>query len=308
MGALDGKVAIVTGAGRGIGRGEAIGLAAEGASVIVNDLGGSWDGTGHDQRPAQQVVDEIVAAGGAAVANYDDIAEWDGGRRLIEQAIDTYGRLDILVCNAGIARDRTIFNMSESEWDDVIRVHLKGHFVPTHFATAHWRELAKSTGKPANGRIIFTSSGSGVYGNSGQANYGAAKAGIAALGIIVAREMERYGVTCNSICPRARTRLTESAHGAFASVSEDQFDEYHPDNAAPLIAFLASDAASDVSGQTFLIFGGRIELLCGWRVANSIELPRRWTLQEIVDSKDALFDGLFTGIPPMPEVKLPVSG
>jgi NAD(P)-dependent dehydrogenase (short-subunit alcohol dehydrogenase family) len=207
MGDLDGKVAIVTGAGRGIGRSEAMMLAAQGATVVVNDLGGEWDGSGHDERPAQQVADEIIAAGGNASANYDDVSDWEGGQRVITQAIGQHGGLDILVCNAGILRDRMTVNMTQPEWESVLHVHLDGHFVPIRFAAAYWREESKRAGKPVDARLVLTSSESGTYGNPGQLNYVAAKAGIAGMGLVLSRELSRYGVTVNTVCPRARTRL-----------------------------------------------------------------------------------------------------
>src|SRR5438128_7196784 len=213
MGSLDGKVAIVTGAGRGIGRCEALLLASEGAKVVVNDLGGDWAGEGKDDRPAQQVVDEIKAAGGEAVANYDDVGSWEGAQKLVQQAIDTFGELNILVNNAGILRDKMSFNMDESDWDAVINVHLKGHFVPSRFAGAYWRQKTKDTGDPVNAKVINTASESGLYGNAGQLNYAAAKAGIAAMTIVLARELERFGVRVNAIAPVALTRMTEDLMG-----------------------------------------------------------------------------------------------
>ena len=212
MGSLDGKVAIVTGAGRGLGRAHALLLAQEGAKVVVNDLGGEWDGTGTDNRPAQQVVDEIKAAGGEAAANYDSCSNWKGAEGLITQAIDTFGDLNILINNAGILRDKMSFNMDEADWDGVIDVHLKGHFAPSHFAAKYWRGKAKAGDQPY-ARIVNTASEAGLYGNAGQANYGAAKAGIAALTIVLARELKNYGVTVNAISPRARTRMTETTFG-----------------------------------------------------------------------------------------------
>src|SRR6266498_1939670 len=208
MPSLDGKVAIVTGAGRGIGREHALALAEAGAKVVVNDLGATLAGEGADATPAQQVVEEIEGQGRLAVANGDDVADFAGAERLIRQALDTYGRLDILVNNAGITRDRMLVNMSEEEWDSVLRVHLKGHFAPTHHAAAYWRERAKA-GDEVRARVINTSSPSGVFGNVGQANYGAAKAGIAGFTLIVAQELQRYGVTVNCLAPNARTRMTE---------------------------------------------------------------------------------------------------
>jgi NAD(P)-dependent dehydrogenase (short-subunit alcohol dehydrogenase family) len=301
MGKLDGKVAVVTGAARGVGRGEAMLLAAEGASVVVNDLGAERDGQGSTSAPAQAVVDDIVAAGGQAVANGDDIADWAGGRRLIEQALDTYGRLDILVCNAGILRDRMIFSLEEDDWDAVMRVHLKGHFVPLRHACAHWRQLAKSRGEPVGGRIVLTASTSGLYGNPGQANYGAAKSGIAGMSIIVAREMARYGVTCNAICPRARTRMTEEI---FPEPTDGSFDVYHPDNVAPWVAYLATDDAAHISGQTFLLWGGTVELLQPWIAVNEIKKDGRWTVEELAKASIDLFAGRSTDPPPIPKVEL----
>src|ERR687893_1780931 len=207
MGALDGRVAIITGAGRGIGREHALLFAAEGAKVVVNDLGGAIDGSGDDRTPAQQVVDEIKGMGGEAVANADNVADWEGGQRLINTAVETFGDLHVLVNNAGILRDRVVVNMTEEEWDAVIHVHLKGHFVPTRWAAAYWREQSKA-GKEVKGSVINTSSTSGLLGNAGQANYGAAKAGIAAFTIILGMELSRYGVRTNGIAPAARTRMT----------------------------------------------------------------------------------------------------
>jgi NAD(P)-dependent dehydrogenase (short-subunit alcohol dehydrogenase family) len=249
MGLLDGRVAIVTGAGRGIGRGEALELAREGASVVVNEL---------DPDVGKQVVEEIVAVGGEAVLDTGDCSEEDTARGLIGTALDTWGRLDALVNNAGILRDKTVAKMSAHEWDAVIRVHLRGHFLPTHYACAHWKELG------TGGRIVCTASSSGLLGNFGQANYGAAKAGIAAFSTIVAMEMARYGVRCNAIAPAARTRMTESAYGAFKDLSADDddeaFDFWHPDNVAPLVAYLCSDAAGTISGKVFGVQGDAVEL------------------------------------------------
>lgn len=296
MGLLEGKVAIVTGAGRGIGRGEAIELAAEGAKVVVNDLGGEWDGSGTDSRPAQQVVDEIVAAGGQAIASYDDVADWEGSKRMIDMAIETYGGLDALVCNAGILRDKMIFNMEEDDWDSVMRVHLKGHFAPTRHACAYWRARAKETGAPANGRIVGTSSTSGLLGNIGQSNYGAAKAGIAALMQIVSMEMGRYGVTANAIAPAARTRMTERTFGDIKSAGD--FDEWHPDNVAPLVAYLASDASAAITGQTFYVYAGNVHLFDPWGFGDPITQTRRWTPAELVEHVPSLFKGAATAYAP----------
>ena len=288
MGELDGKVAIVTGAGRGIGRSEALLLAAQGATVVVNDLGGDWDGTGQDERPAQQVVDEILAAGGSASANDDDCSDWDGGQRLVAQAIEQHGRLDVLVCNAGILRDRMTVNMTREEWESVLKVHLSGHFVPIRFAAAHWREESKRTGHPAGGCIVLTSSESGTYGNPGQLNYVAAKAGIAAMGLVLARELGRYGVTVNTVCPWARTRLNEQTFGAFA-VDED-LDLWHPDNVAALVGYLASPAAAGVTGQTFAVGAGNIDLLEGWHIVGHVErFDELWRPETIGAAMGGLF-------------------
>lgn len=288
MGKLDRKVAVVTGGARGVGLGHARLLAYEGASVVINDLGGDWHGTGHDDRPAQQAVDEIVAAGGSAVANYDDVADWEGGRRLIQQAIDTFGRLDILICNAGILRDRMTFNMTEDEWDSVINVHLRGHFVPVRFAAAHWREQFKATGQPTGGRVIVTASEAGLYGNAGQLNYSAAKAGIASMAMVLAREFERIGATANALCPRARTRLTENTFGAF-NVGEGEFDIWDPDNIAPWVVFLCTDEGADISGQCFIVGGGSVELVQMPTAVSKIEKDGRWELDELKQASKELF-------------------
>ena len=307
MALLDGKVAIVTGAGRGIGRGESLLLAQHGAKVVVNDLGGEWDGSGADQRPAQLVVDEIAAAGGEAVANYDDVADFAGAEKLIGQAIDTWGKLDILVNNAGILRDRMIFNMSEDDWDSVIRVHLKGHFAPTRHACAYWRERSKETGGPVGGRIISTSSTSGLLGNAGQSNYGAAKAGIAAFAQIVSMEMGRYGVTSNAIAPAARTRLTEATFGEIKSAGD--FDSWAPENIAPIVAFLATDEAAGITGQVFYTGGGTLQLYDGWGPIQQIEKNDRWTVEELVERIPGMFgDKPPVYAPPKSQLRTDVTG
>ena len=287
MGMLDGKVAVITGAGRGIGRGEAQLFAAEGARVVVNDLGGEWDGTGADSRPAQQVVDEIRGAGGEAVAHFEDISEEPGADSLVRMALDRWGRLDVVVNNAGILRDRMVFNMSVEEWDAVIKVHLRGHFLVTRAACVRWRKLAKA-GRAVRGRIVNTSSTSGILGNAGQANYGAAKAGIAAFTQIVAMEMKRYGVTANAIAPGARTRMTEKTFGAL-TLPEGQFDALAPENIAPMVAYLASDQAAHITGQVFGVQGGLIQLYQGWTPVAEITKDARFTPAEIAARSGELF-------------------
>jgi NAD(P)-dependent dehydrogenase (short-subunit alcohol dehydrogenase family) len=297
MGMLDGKVAIVTGAGRGIGREEAILLASEGAKVIVNDVGAARDGAGADVHPAQQTVDDVKVAGGEAALNSDDVSSWSGAENLVKQAVDTWGQLDILVNNAGILRDKMSFNMDESDWDDVIRVHLKGHFATSHFAAVHWRNRSKS-GEEVTGRIINTASEAGLFGNAGQANYGAAKAGIAAMTIILGRELERYGVTCNAISPRARTRMTEDLFGDMAKAEEGKFDAFGPENVAPLVVFLASPEAADVNGQNFVVYGGSVWVMQGWTPAGELKRDSRWTPKELADNKSTLFKTHKSSVPP----------
>jgi NAD(P)-dependent dehydrogenase (short-subunit alcohol dehydrogenase family) len=297
MGLLDGKVAIVTGAGRGIGREEALLLASEGAKVIVNDVGAGLHGEGGaDAHPADEVVALIKERGGEAAVNGDDISSWEGGKHVVEQAIDTFGALDILVNNAGILRDKMSFNMDESDWDDVIRVHLKGHFAPTHHAAVYWRNRAKA-GEEVTGRIINTSSEAGLYGNAGQANYGAAKAGIAALTWILARELGRYGITANAIAPRARTRMTENMFGGLAAVEGDAFDAWDPKNIANLVGFLAAPEAQDVNGQIFVVFGGNIYAMSAFKPVGQVTRDAAWTPQELLDAKGQLFDGIDSGVP-----------
>jgi NAD(P)-dependent dehydrogenase (short-subunit alcohol dehydrogenase family) len=298
MGALDGKVAIVTGAGRGIGRGEALALAAEGASVVVNDLGTSLDGTS-EVNHADEVVHEIAARGGTAAANIDDVASWNGAQRLVESTIDQFGRLDILVNNAGVLRDQMSFKMEEEAWDAVIRVHLKGHFAPTRFAAEHWRAQSKA-GNDSGRRVINTVSEAGLYGGTGQANYAAAKAGIAGMTIALARELKNYGVTVNAIAPRARTRMTETVLGDYGAAPEgDAFDEWDPENIGPVVAWLASDDAADVTGQVFVVFGGRLHLMDGWTMVSEIEQDERWSVTAIAARRTELFGERRPGAPKM---------
>ena len=280
MPALDGKVAIVTGAGRGIGREHALALAAAGARVVVNDLGGSTAGEGQDQTPAQQVADEIKAAGGQASANYDNVADFQGAENLVKQAVSDFGRLDILVNNAGILRDRMLVNMSEEEWDAVINVHLKGHFAPTRHAAAYWREQSKA-GNEVNGRVINTSSPSGVFGNAGQTNYGAAKAGIAAFTVISALELGRYGVTVNCLAPNARTRMTEQTFG-WSAAPDDGFDAMDPSNISPVVVALASDEAANITGQCFFIYGGIVNVLRPWDTGVVLAREDKWDADELL--------------------------
>jgi NAD(P)-dependent dehydrogenase (short-subunit alcohol dehydrogenase family) len=280
MGALDGRTAIITGAGRGIGREHALLFAAEGANVVVNDLGGAVDGSGDDRSPAQQVVDEIVAAGGRAVANADDVCDWEGGQRLIATAVEAFGDLHVLVNNAGILRDRVLVNMSEADWDSVVQVHLKGHFVPTRHAAAYWRQQTKE-GKEVRASVINTSSTSGLLGNPGQANYGAAKAGIAAFTVIAAEELIRYGIRVNAIAPAARTRMTEQTPGLADIVQAPRdpavFDSWDPANVSPLAAYLATESCP-ATGRVFFVQGGQVRLFQPWTMTESIDRDGRWTV------------------------------
>jgi NAD(P)-dependent dehydrogenase (short-subunit alcohol dehydrogenase family) len=283
---LEGKAAIVTGAGGGIGRAEAMRLAAYGAKVLVNDLGVALDGSGSDRRPAEEVVAEINAAGGEAVANFEDVSSWEGAKRMVQQAIDVWGRLDMLVNNAGIVRDRIIWNMSEEDWDAVIRVHLKGTFCPTRHAVAYWRERFKAGERVSGARIINTTSGA-MLGNPGQANYGAAKGGIASFTLTVAVEVQGMGITCNAIRPTARTRISATANPALTAgmpeAPPQDFDPQDPVHVGEVVAYLASDAAQWISGQVIKIMGNRIELNKGWHVVSSIEKPgAAWTAEELV--------------------------
>ena len=286
MGALDGRVAIITGAGRGIGREHALLYAREGASVVVNDLGGANDGSGSDAGPAQEVVDEIRATGGIAVANTDNIATWSGAKSIVDQAVDEFGRLDVLVNNAGILRDGFIAALEESQWDSVIDVHLKGHFAPLRFAAEYWKGRHKA-GEEIAGAVINTASASGTtMPNAGQVNYGAAKAGIAAMTLVAADELERYGVRVNAIAPIARTRLTLATPGMGAifamEVGEGEFDMFSPANISPLVAWLGTEKCP-VTGQVYAVQGGCIQRLQGWTVANTSETDQPWTIDDIGD-------------------------
>ena len=289
MGMLDGKVAVITGAGRGIGRGEALLFAREGARVVVNDVGGEWDGSGQDPRPASEVVEEIRAAGGEAITHFDDISEPDGAEGVVHAALEEWGRVDCVVNNAGILRDRMLFNMSVEEWDSVIKVHLRGTFLCTRAVAQHWRERAKA-GEETAGSIVNTSSTSGLLGNVGPSNYGAAKAGIAGFTQIAAMELARYGVSVNAIAPGARTRMTEKTFGDL-KVPEGDFDPLDPENIAPLVAYLCTDAARGISGQVFGITGGLVELYQGWTPVAELDRGARWEVGELAERVGELFEG-----------------
>jgi NAD(P)-dependent dehydrogenase (short-subunit alcohol dehydrogenase family) len=267
-GLCEGRVAIVTGGGRGIGREYCLMLAAQGAKVVVNDLGAAADGTGADLSPAAQVVEAIKAGGGEAVVNGADVSNWDQAREMIDQAVQTFGKLDVLISNAGILRDRMLVNMTEAEWDAVIAVHLKGTFAPAHHAAAYWRDLNKATGQSVNARIINTSSVSGIYGNIGQTNYGAAKMGIAAFTIIASRELRRYGVTVNAIAPGALTRLTENLGGP---VTDERRERMNPRWIAPIAVWLASEQSAEVSGRMFEASGSVLAIAEGWHRGPTVE-------------------------------------
>src|SRR3954465_14235087 len=281
MSLCDGRVVIVTGAGNGLGRAHAIAFAAEGARVVVNDIGTSREGEGSSAGPAQQVVDEIRAAGGEAVANTDDIADWDGAGRLVQTAIETFGRLDVLVNNAGFLRDRMLTTMSVDEWDAVIRVHLRGHFCTLRQAAGWWRDQSK-TGNPVDARVVNTSSGAGLMGSVGQGNYSAAKAGIVGLTLVAAAELGRYGVQVNAIAPAARTRMTEQtfAETMAAPGEAGAFDAMAPENVSPLVVWLASADSAGVTGRVFEAEAGRITVMEGWRPGPTADKGARWTPAE----------------------------
>ncbi|WP_414503882.1 SDR family oxidoreductase [Streptomyces sp. NEAU-L66] len=279
-GICTGRVAVVTGAGRGLGRAHALALAAEGAQVVVNDLGVAPDGAGASAGPAQQVADEIRARGGRAVAHTGDITTTDGAASLVTTALETFGRLDALVNNAGFLRDRMLVNLDEDDWDAVIRVHLKGHFLPLRHAAAHWRAETKA-GRTPDARIINTGSGAGLLGSVGQGNYAAAKAGIVGLTLVAAAEMARYGVQINAIAPAARTRMTERTFAAtMAAPSDGEFDAMAPENVSPLVVWLASAGSAGVTGRVFEAEAGRITVMEGWRPGPTADKKSRWTPAE----------------------------
>ena len=291
MGALDGRVAVITGAGRGIGREHALLFAAEGAKIVVNDLGGTGDGVGSDATPAQEVVAEIEALGGEAIANGDDVADWEGSQRLINAAIERFGTIDVLVNNAGILRDRMIVNMTEAEWDAVIRVHLRGHFLPLKWAAAYWRERSKA-GETVQASVINTSSTSGLLSNAGQANYGAAKTGIATMTEIANKELIRYGVRVNAIAPAARTRLTATVPGSeernaarAEEAAKTGFDKFDPGNISPFVAYLAT-AGCPIGGKVFFVYGGEVHLFQPYTMVDKIEADHRWSIEELAAAAD----------------------
>jgi NAD(P)-dependent dehydrogenase (short-subunit alcohol dehydrogenase family) len=287
MGTLDGKVAIVTGAAQGLGAAHAKLLATEGAKVVVNDLGSLDD-----------VVAEITAAGGEVVTNGSSVSDWKGSKDLIDQAVDTFGDLHILVNNAGILRDKMSFNMDEEDWDAVIDVHLKGHFCPSRHAGSYWRSRSKA-GHDAPRRIINTSSEAGLFGNAGQANYAAAKAGIATLAVVFGRELAGYGVTGNAIAPRARTQMTDQFDFFQAPDDEAEFDRFLPANISPLVAWLATDDAGDVNGQVFVVIGGDVWVMQGWSIAGHLHKDGAWTVEELAAKKDELFQDHDRTLPDM---------
>jgi NAD(P)-dependent dehydrogenase (short-subunit alcohol dehydrogenase family) len=279
-GICDGRVVIVTGAGRGIGAEHALEFARQGARVVVNDIGGALDGSGSDITPAQEIVDRIRLSGGEAVASYDDVTDWDAAAGLIRTAIDTFGRLDTIVNNAGAVRDRMFVNMSADEWDASIRINMRGHFCPARHAAAYWRDEAKA-GRPVDARIVNTSSGAGLMGSVGQANYGAAKAAIAALTLIQAAELGRYGVTANAIAPSARTRMTEAIFADMMAEVHGGFDAMAPENIAPLVVWLGSDESAGVTGRVFEVEAGKISVADGWRHGTPVDRGQRWDPAEV---------------------------
>ncbi len=279
-GICEGRVVIVTGAGRGIGREHALELARQGAKVVVNDLGVSNSGEGGDQGPADEVVQAIREMGGEAIANGADVADWDQTEELVRQAIEEFGRLDVVVNNAGFVRDRMFVSCSEEEWDAIIRVHLKGHFCVSRHAAAYWRGQVKA-GEEVDARIINTSSGAGVLGSVGQSSYSAAKAGIATLTLVQAAELGRYGISANAVCPIARTRMTEGAFGDSMKAPEQGFDENDPANVSPFIAWLASSQSREVTGRVWEIFGGTITAFDGYRREQTVDIGKRWEAGEV---------------------------
>jgi len=284
MAAVEGKVAVVTGAGAGLGRAHALLLASEGARVVVNDIG---DG-------AHAVVEEITGAGGEAVAHVGSVSDWSASEALIRTAVDAFGDLDVLVNNAGFTRDKMSFNMDEAEWDAVVDVHLKGHFCPSRHAGVYWREQSKA-GATKPRHIVNTTSEAGLFGSTGQANYSSAKAGIVSLTWVFARELERYGVRANAIAPRARTAMTQSM--SMFDAPEEGFDRFEPANVSPVVVWLASEAAADVTGQVFIVIGGDVHLVKGFEVVSSVRTEGRWSAGDLARRADDLFGGHGRGLP-----------
>jgi len=280
MGICDGRVVIVTGAGGGLGRAHALAFAAEGAKVLVNDLGVSNSGEGGSKGPAQTVVDEIKAPGGEATANTESVSDFAAGGRMVEQAMDTFGRLDVVVNNAGFLRDRMFVSTSEEEWDAVINVHLKGHFCVTRHACEHWRARSKA-GEAVDARIINTSSGAGLQGSVGQSTYSTAKGGIASLTLVQAAELGRYGVTSNAIAPAARTRMTEAIFSDMKPPEDGGFDENAPENISPLVVWLGSSESREVTGRIFEVKGGIIGTSDGYRDGPIVDKGSRWEPEEV---------------------------
>ena len=286
-GSLEGKVAIVTGGGRGIGRAEALRLAREGARVVVNDAGGSLIGESSDETPATVVAEEIVAAGGEATADTGDVTEWETGRRLVATAVDTFGRLDVLVNNAGISRPRMSFNMTEEDWDLVTRIHLKGAFTATRFAAEHWRAEAKRTGAPVEAAIVFTTSVNGLRGVPGHVNYAAAKAAVAAMTTVLAEELAPYGVRCNTIAPLAATRMTEEFRDT--PLFDGDEDALAPEHIAEVVTWLASPRAEGITGRVVALARGRIDVWEGWRPVTGASADGTWTLETLDAAREELF-------------------
>ena len=292
MGMLDGKVAVITGAGRGLGRAHALLMAQEGAKIVVNDVGSEWDGSGKATGPADDVVKEIKDAGGDAASSFESVTSFDGAKKIIDCAVDTFGKLDIMVNNAGFLRDKMTFNMSKEEWDAVIEVHLTGTFNCGRWACSSWREQSKA-GKIIEGRLINTMSHAGLLGNAGQPNYASAKLGIGALTMVWAREMAKYRVTSNAIVPMARTRMTTqttAVAGMFAEAAEGAFDEMAPDNVSPLVAYLATDHAANITGRWLSIRGGKLESWLPPQLDKVIDIGKRWTPKEISEKIGELGD------------------
>ncbi|WP_341862010.1 SDR family oxidoreductase [Gymnodinialimonas sp. 57CJ19] len=287
MGICDDRVVIVTGAGRGLGRAYALELAAQGAAVVVNDLGVSNHGEDTGESPADAVVAEITAAGGRAIANHADVADWDATGTMVAQAIETFGGLHAVVNNAGFVRDRMFVSATPDEWDAIMHVHLRGHFCTSRHAVDYWRGQAKA-GKPVDGRIVNTTSGAGLHGSMGQTAYSTAKGGIATMTLVQAAELARYGITANALTPNARTRMTEGAFGEAMSKKDGDFDTFAPENTAPLVAWLCSAASSEVTGQVFELIGGKLTLCLGWSDGPSEDAGRMWQAEEVGGAVDRL--------------------